>query len=237
MLPKKLSLFLKNIFNVGIRWFLILITPGIVLFAIAFPFFAKAKSFECSTQYGPCSDQVNSALTSFSGKTIFTARREIKNLLRKDIYIKNMTVRFTFPDKISVDILIKKPSFCISTDNPQKFAFVDEDGVILTLASSCALPEVLTKPTPRIQGQKVLDQELFSLKIVRGVYEMYQVSTGVLNDNLTVELGSGIKVIFPVQGDSDALLGALRLIYTKIQKYFPGKYKEIDLRFDSPVLR
>ena len=66
---------------------------------------------------------------------------------------------------------------------------------------------------------------------------MYQVATGKMDADLTVELASGVTVIFPVEGDSDALLGALRLIYTKIQKESLGKYKEIDLRFDSPVLR
>lgn len=237
MLLKKLSVFLKNIFKAGIKWFLILIVPAILLSAIAFPFFAKIGVVECSTQYGVCSDKINQGLKAFVGKTIFTGSRGIKSYFSKDVFIKGLTVRFVFPDTIKVDLLIKKPSFCISADSPQKFALVDNQGIVLAISDNCALPRVLTKPASRVQGESVSESEFFSLKIVQGVYEMYQVATGKMDADLTVELASGVTVIFPVEGDSDALLGALRLIYTKIQKESLGKYKEIDLRFDSPVLR
>ena len=237
MLLKKLSIFLKNIFKKAVKWLLILIVPALVLCIAAFPFFGRIRGIECATQYGQCSDQTNSFLKSFQGKTIFSAVREVKKILRKDVFVRDMTVRFAFPDTIKVDLLIKKPSFCINTDDPKRFALIDTGGVVLASTTSCALPKVLTKPAKRISGQTVSETELFSLKIVQGVYEMYQVSAGSLDSDLTVKLGSGVKVIFPVKGDVESLLGALRLIYTKIQKDYPGKYNEIDLRFDSPVLR
>jgi hypothetical protein len=68
---------------------------------------------------------------------------------------------------------------------------------------------------------------------------MYQVRDfTVQDDSLLVELPGQIRVIFPLDGDSQILLGSLRLIYSKIQNEGnPEKYSQIDLRFKNPVLR
>jgi hypothetical protein len=55
---------------------------------------------------------------------------------------------------------------------------------------------------------------------------------------LLVELPGQIRVIFPLEGDSDILLGGLRLIYSKIKEdgNLAG-YSQIDMRYKNPVLR
>jgi len=47
----------------------------------------------------------------------------------------------------------------------------------------------------------------------------------------------GFRVIFPLEGDTQVLLGSLRLIYSKIQTSGnPEGFRQVDLRFVSPVL-
>ena len=66
---------------------------------------------------------------------------------------------------------------------------------------------------------------------------MYQVGCGVIsNDTLVVDMKDGFKVIFPLEGDEQVLLGSLRLIYSKIQTSNLNNYKQVDLRFANPVL-
>lgn len=238
MLRKKLSILLKSIFESGLKWFLIFLTFSPFALIFIYPLFAKIKLVECSTQYGICSEKINQELKKFVGKTIFSGIREIKFYLSKDVLIKGSTVRLIFPNTIKVDLLIKKPSFCIGEGDLKKFALVDNDGIVLAFSDNCALPRIITKAATRIEGEKVSDSELFSLKIIRGIYEMYQVQVGKMDADLVVELPKEVTVIFPIEGDSDVLLGALRLIYTKIQNQaLEKKYKEIDLRFNAPVLR
>ena len=101
------------------------------------------------------------------------------------------------------------------------------------------MPTLVTGENYNKAGQKVSDNDLFALKIIQGMDEMYQVTTGTIqNDTLTVDLTSGIRVLFPLEGsDPDILLGGVRLIYTKITTNYPGMYKEIDMRYKNPVLR
>jgi hypothetical protein len=53
---------------------------------------------------------------------------------------------------------------------------------------------------------------------------------------LVVDMGTGFRVIFPLEGDEQVLLGSLRLIYSKIQTSNLNNYKQVDLRFANPVL-
>ena len=80
------------------------------------------------------------------------------------------------------------------------------------------LPTVIVSGDLKKVGEKINDNQLFALKIIEGVNQMYQVSTGKIIDNsLHVELASGIEVIFPVDGDIQVLLGSLRLVYAKVE--------------------
>ena len=74
---------------------------------------------------------------------------------------------------------------------------------------------------------------------------MYQINIGeIINDSLVIELDSGTKVLFPLEGDKQILLGALRLIDSKVTTEgeelsgVDGQVVEtIDLRYKNPVLR
>jgi hypothetical protein len=124
-------------------------------------------------------------------------------------------------------------------NNEGKSVLVDRDGLILSSGNSIlTIPTLITSENLKNVGEKTNNNQLFALKLIEGVYEMYQVNTGKMIDNsLTVELVSGIEVIFPIDGDIQVLLGSLRLVYAKIESNITGTYSQIDLRFKSPVLR
>ena len=109
---------------------------------------------------------------------------------------------------------------------------------MLSKGDECNLPKVTVGNINKNVGEKVGERELTALKIIQGVYIMYQVGEGELSqDGLTVILKDGQKVLFPVNiGEPEVLLGALRLIYAKIENE-GSDFREIDLRFENPVLR
>ena len=109
----------------------------------------------------------------------------------------------------------------------------------IAIAGSSALPLIIvTGDLPKI-GQNIGAENLFAHDLAQGIFQMYQIRNfAIQNGSLLVELPGQIRVILPLDGDTDILLGSLRLIYSKIQADGnPLGYSQIDLRFKNPVLR
>ncbi|MFI5241204.1 MAG: hypothetical protein ACHQUA_02090, partial [Microgenomates group bacterium] len=119
------------------------------------------------------------------------------------------------------------------------YILVDKEGNILMEAATSSLPILVVNHDLEKTGYKISSEDLFSLNLIGGVFEMYQKNSGEIREgSLVVELPGPINVIFPIgEGDKDLLLGSLRLIYSKIQEEGLTNYHEIDLRFRNPVLR
>ncbi len=208
------------------------------------PFFVKVTT-ECKSQYGACPSELNAKLSPsgedkqmLNAKSLFQAKRESKVILEKNLMISEFSFQFKFPNILLVNILIKKPAFAIKNESNQT-ELIGEDGRILEIANNTSLPILIITGNLKKIGEVVEANQLFALKLIQGVNDMYQVRMGTIIDNtLVVELPADIKVIFPLDGDADILLGSLRVIYAKItnndQK---NRYSEIDLRFKNPVLR
>ncbi len=184
----------------------------------------------CKSQYGECPAEINSKLGNLNNKNLSGAKKETKKMLNDDPLILDHSMQFKIPNVLEVNLLVKKPAFAFQDKNTNKIYAVDADGKILSEKDDTSLPLVIQEGT---------DVNLFALNLMAGVFAMYQVRTGEISGkSLVVELPGALRVIFPVEGtDTDALLGALRLIYAKIQSDAESKYGEVDLRFKNPVLR
>ena len=115
---------------------------------------------------------------------------------------------------------------------------IDADGVGLLTSDQSSLPILVKDNLLEKEGQKITNNDLFALKLIEGINQMYQVNTGTIqNDTLVVDLPTGVRVILPIEGgDIKVLLGSLRLIYTKLTTE-NSNYSQIDLRFKNPVIK
>jgi hypothetical protein len=180
---------------------------------------------ECRTQYGSCPFELE------SGK-LYQTKQKIAKSLKNNFLVIDYSTQFKFPNILLVNVLIKKPFFVLKNDANQSVA-VGADGIVLSTVNNSILPTVIVLGNLKKVGEIVDTNHLFALKLIQGVYEMYQINTGKIIDNsLVVELPEGIEVIFPIDGDIQVLLGSLRLVYSK-----KDGFHEIDLRFKNPVLR
>lgn len=220
----------------------ILINSGILLFftiIVVSPLLIKITPI-CKNQFGDCSEEITKKIESQKGKRLVSARRGVNKILKSLFSVSDYSIQFKLPNTLEVNVIEKVPVYSLFNPNEGRSALVDTDGVIISVSDNVsALPSVKTTSSIGEPGQKVQDFQIFALKIVQGVNQMYQISTGeIQSDTLLVELKPNIRVIFPLEGDIDVLLGTLRLIYTKIiSPEYAGKYSEIDLRFKNPVLR
>jgi hypothetical protein len=92
-------------------------------------------------------------------------------------------------------------------------------------------------------GEKVSDQLIFAGELLAEIYKLYNVRIGILkSESLEIELARA-KVIFPLQGDRQVLLGSLSLILSQLnaepqnfRMSEEGKFI-VDLRFKNPIIK
>ncbi len=218
----------------------LIVVGGIIIFIgiiLLFPFFAKVKS-ECKSQYGACPQELETGIKSQEAGNLYQTKKKITKYLKNNFKILDFSTQFKLPNILIVNVLIKKPSFLITNDANQKIA-TDQSGRVLGVTDNTTLPTVIVTGNLEKVGDVIDQKHLFALNLIEGVNQMYQTNVGKIIDNsLVVELPAGIKVRFPLSGDSQILLGSLRLVYGRIESgEQKEKYTEIDLRFKNPVLR
>jgi hypothetical protein len=208
-----------------------------VLAIILSPLFIKVK-IECKSQLGDCAPELASGLQNINSESLFSARNTASKLLKKDYLVSDFSTQFKLPDILLVNIIAKKPVFAIKDPNSGNYLLVDQKGMAIEISDITDLPTVSTSGQLNGIGKEVGSEDLFALNLISGISEMYQVGYGTItNDALVVDMPVGVRVIFPLEGDSEVLLGAFRLIYTKVTSSYLGTYSEIDMRYKNPVLR
>lgn len=209
---------------------LLLILPG---------FFIKVQ-IVCKSQLGGCPAEIDENLRKLDGKSIFVAKRQIKKELKSYFLMSEYSTQFKLPNILRVNLIVKKPIFAIRNISTNTYGLVNKDGIVLAQSNTNSLPVVFVKEATPMVGQTVSSSDLFALNLIDGVFKMYQIGSGFVEERtLLVELPGGVRVIFPLEGaDRDLLLGSLRLIYPNVQNDSGGSnYSQIDLRYKNPILR
>jgi len=85
------------------------------------------------------------------------------------------------------------------------------------------------------------EQVCGALKLVGLLKREFGINTGVLGQDGIETLINDKKVLFPVLGDAKVLAGSLKVIFNELDKESSDDrlvgIKEIDLRYDNPILR
>jgi hypothetical protein len=210
-----------------------------VLAILLSPLFIKVK-VSCKSQYGECGEEIDTKLNAISGKSWSRANKEVAKILKNERLVSDFSTQFKLPSNLEVNILLKKPEFALFSTQTNTFALIGYGGDVLSISDKASLPRVVTGSSLPGVGDRVEGRTLTALKLVAGVFEMYQIEKGEMGDNsLVVDLAGGLRVLFPLEDkDPEVLLGTLRLIVSRITtEELSGKYREIDLRFKNPVLR
>jgi len=210
---------------------------------VATPRLILIKHISCQSQYGNCFDDLEEKLKKAEGKNLREAKKEIEDILKNDLSLSDYSTQFKIPDTLKISLLEDKPKFALKSLSKNVYGLVDKEGLVLKIEDNTTLPYVEIEDSFPNVGEKVSEKELFALKIISGVFSLYQIDKGkIQNESLLIELKNGIKVIFPLEGDKDVLLGALTVILNRLNEdakelKINKVVYEIDLRFKNPVLR
>lgn len=212
---------------------------GIILLILgsifAVPAFLKVEDVSCLSQYGPCNEVLSEKTSQVEGTPLAKAKARLKEILSKEVLVKNFSVHFSIPNKLEVNVIERKPKHAIRDIGKGKFALVDEEGYIVAIEDQSNLPFVEAGSSGNV-GEKVGKENLFALNLVSRLFSSYLVKSGkVEEDRFLVEFKEGVTLIFPLEGDSDALISSLGLILKKVEGD-KIKVKTIDFRFKNPVI-
>lgn len=214
---------------------------GIPLLFFFLPNFIKINRVECKSQYGPCGVYLENKITQAQGLSLRGAKAKLSGFLKSETQVEDFSLHYKIPDKLVIDVVLAKPKFALKKENEPEFALVNKDGVVLRWEDSTNLPFVETSEAIPNVGETVTSGQIFALSLMYEVFSTYQSQSGeIKNGSLVIAMTNGLTVIFPQEGDKDALLGSLALVLAKLNENTKDSninVREIDLRFKNPVLR
>jgi hypothetical protein len=221
----------------------ILLIPLCVFFA---PRLIKIDTINCNSQYDHCSELINADLDSLSKGSLYTTKKAVESSLKNEFLVKDFQINFKVPGTLEVDVVEKKPKFSLAKSDKSMWALVDKDGYVLSFSDSSNLPGIISASPLPAKGDPVNGRYLFAMNIMYDLFSLYQIKEGSLSeDSLVIELPDGLRVIFPLEGNRQELVGEFMLLYNEIERANDnpklvdgqGKVHEIDLRFKNPILR
>ena len=200
---------------------------------------------DCTSQYGPCSEEVGNLLDGLKGIKYINFGNSLDKVLSTSAYIEGYTANYKPLNRMEVDVIERKTSNALKIKGEDIFMLVDPSGKITEFVEETNLPYVVIDDKKGSVGDIVTNSKQNALSIVSSMYYVYGVGSGeVVDGSLMTTLDSGIKAIFPLDGDTDILMSSLGLIISNLQvedKEFRidevGVIKEIDLRYKNPVVR
>lgn len=210
----------------------------LVIFAVT-PSFIHVNIL-CRSNAGPCSPTISDSLSKLNGTDLNKAKNAVKKILKGNLLVSDFAIQYRLPDVIEVNLIENVPVFAIFDVASGKYYLVDAKGEVLYIDSKTDMPSISGQFGQMKLGEVVAPEYLTGLQIVEGISQMYQIRIGQVDgDTLLVKLPGPVSVVFPLSGtDYHVLLGAVRLIYTRIQNAdLAGKYTQIDLRYKNPILR
>jgi len=213
----------------------------LIIACVYFFNFIKINKITCKSQYGPCSKEVEIYLEGLESQKLSFVRKNIKTYLKEGLMVVDYTTSYKLPNIYEVYIIERKTTHALLFGIGSQIALVDDDGYILSFVESSSLPIVKTYSKTGNAGDKVEEEALFALKLMTDLHFYYQVNEGeITKDGMKIELNSGKKAIFPLNGDKGILLSSLGLILSKLNSVdddLKMSINTIDLRFKNPVLR
>ena len=207
---------------------------GIVIFIVSMYLkVIKIREIECASQYGLCPSAVNAQLDLYVGLNIRDAKKRIYEYIGKEGSIKEGKVVYKVPFQLMVYITEKKPGVALFMEG-QDYIIVDPEGSVIGTSPTTDLPKLTVTQTGYTK-----DQLEFASNLYYEFSRLHPIEFSELGDkDMTVKIADGVKVIFPLEGDIDVLLGSLRLILSQLNNDEREiRIGSIDLRFENPVLR
>jgi hypothetical protein len=216
----------------------------IIIFAWFLPSFIKKliiiKDLVCQSQYGDCPSEIVESISYIKGSDYRFAKKILQEKLGNNFVISDYLIQYQIPSTVKIDLVVKKPVYAVK--GQESVYLVDSTGLILSQTSETDLLTV-NYPLYNAEVGKSVDSKLyFILQLAGKTDKITDIENATIQENrLDIKIINSTLVIFPADGEVDTLVGAFRLIYSRLNSGDEGfrmeDVKEIDLRFENPIVR
>ena len=220
---------------------LALLSVGLLAFAIFSDLF-HIKKILCLHGESPCSAVVEAELSKFMGKSILTFRADqLERTLRQaDIAVESVDVKPKLPHTIQVKLSSRGSTITLSIATSSAVLYVDDQLVPFKLDETSQKPtQIISDKVKYLSlGEQIIDPVIVSaIRLNRELKDNFISFQNIeaLDDRLQVLLKNNTLAIFTINSDFSKTVPSLQYI---LQEDTIGQRpKQIDLRFNKPVLR
>ncbi len=202
--------------------------------------FMSVGRVRCLSQYGVCSRAILDNIETIPTDSLLGYKGKLVRKLSENELISSFSITFVFPWNYRVDLVEAKADLVLDTGEGSSLVLLTRTGQKVGETEESVLPKI-----------KLMDGvELGDYSIVAGLIREMSVNQGIMegvinSEGLIIVMPDGIKLIYPVKGDLDVLLGAtsavLSWLNSEKEQFRIGNelegVREVDFRFNNPVLR
>lgn len=215
-----------------------IITVVAVLIFIAFCFYIvfihKIKNIRCESQFGPCSPHISHNFTQATEKGLLKSKSEVRKLLSENSYVGDFAIQYSFPSSLEVRILERKGYVAVANSLDSEYEIWDRSGNILEISTDTVLPKLLLYEPEKLSREQIL----FASDILSVLFRWKDIKVAHVSlEGIKIDLDSSNRLLLPLEGDKDVLMGSVRYILSWLNTNPQGSRIEIDLRYKNPVIR
>lgn len=212
-----------------------LISIGLMLiFFTGWKFFSIRK-VEVRLDKINCADNVSlkNEITLVGENLFLIDEQNLKNRLKEKFFcIADVVFAKSLPNKVSLNILGRKPKLILMATPSGGIMVVDEEGVMLSEENLPGLAKIF------VSGEKIEASDIKKIIQITDWLEVlgWEIKLVRIDEKRNLFVDSVYKVYFSLEKSVDHQLASLQLILNqaKIEK---EKVEYIDLRFDNPVIK
>jgi hypothetical protein len=222
--------------------FLIILSVFFVFYAL--PRVVKVNKIVCVSQYGACQKDLEDMIRKGEKKSYYQALKIVKEGLQKELLVKDYSFYYKFPGIVNVYLILDKSYFAVRSLGSGKIYLINKNGIVVLQSDKTELP-ILDVGLDFKVGENIGAGLTNGLKTYALFTRLYNTDYATLKESyFETKVKKGPLILFPLDADSESLVGAARLIIFKLnseQQNFrmdkPVAEIVVDLRFKNPVLR
>ena len=203
----------------------------------------KIKRVGCKSQFTKCNSAIINDLAHINDQNIINTYREVKNTIDDNILINSYYIHFDLRGDLIVYVNERIPEHCLNGSN--ETYYFDDDFLVLKISDGQGEKCVNNPNSSYEVGDHLGNNDKFAHSLFSRIANITHIGSFKYEHNyLTVEYYEGIKLLFPLEGNSEVLSARVYYVVTQFDKIKRGlledgisKVSEIDFRYDGPVMR
>lgn len=203
----------------------------------------QVKDINCLINNSPCSETYYIDVSTIKNHNILFINKNniIKSIINHNPIVANVIVDKKIPNSINIYLTKRKASYLLITK--QQTLMIDEEGMALALTDDIDRTELVPIETEEsfAVGQKIVSPAILSAMnlaklLQNSALSVKTISTSDINE-VVIFLHSGILLRFNGERDINKQVDSVKLILDKPSEKDKLPIKEIDLRYDDPIIR